>query len=306
MHYKILALDGGGIRSIFSAQLLFRLHDEFKILHHFDMIAGTSGGAIVAAGLACGWSASQIVDFFAAEGPIIFERTVYPGIIDNFAYLSRSKYGENRRHAFEKYFGNRRLSDCQHHLVIPAFDVQHRSGIWQPVSFNNFPNSPLRDARFVDAVMASSAAPVYFPVHKAHFEDICSKWIDGGIWANNPSDCAFSEAVREDHGNADWRKVVVLSLGTTRGKKTLETAKNDLGVLDWYNAGIIDLIMDAAAKDSVDYRLRNYLGPRYHRMDLTLEAPIELDDIASIPKLIALANDFDLRPTEDWLQGFWI
>lgn len=306
MFYKILSLDGGGIRSIFSAQLLFRLHDRFKILNHIDMIAGTSGGSIIAAGLACGWSPSQIVDFFELEGPGIFERTVYPGLIDNLAYLNRSKYGTGRRASFEKYFRDKRLSDARQKVVIPSFDVLHRSGIWQPVSFTNFDNSPLKHATFVDAVMSSSAAPIYFPVNKASVDEVQSKWIDGGLWANNPADCAFSEAVRDEHGNADWKKVVVLSLGTTRGRKTLETPKNDMGLLDWYRAGIFDLIMDAAAKDSVDYKMRNYLGARYHRLDVTLDTPIDLDDFASIPRLLELANSYDLGYTEDWLQGFWV
>jgi patatin-like phospholipase/acyl hydrolase len=306
MFYKILALDGGGLRSIYSAQLLFRLHDRYRILNQVDMIAGVSGGAIVAAGLACGWSPSQIVDFFAKDGPDIFERTVYPGVMDDLAYMHRSKYGEGRRRFFEQYYGEKTLADCRKSLVIPSFDARHRSGIWQTVSFNNFANSPLRDVKLVDAVMSSSAAPVYFPVNTTEVEGFMTKYIDGGFWANNPSDTAFSEAVRDDHGGAEWNKVVVLSIGTTRGKKVLSTPKNNLGWLDWFKADLIDMILDAASKSAVDYKMQNYLGPRYHRMDTVLEEPIDLDDIRSISRLVGLANEYDLDAVEQWLEGFWL
>ncbi|WP_141734507.1 patatin-like phospholipase family protein [Oligoflexus tunisiensis] len=306
MFYKILALDGGGLRSIYSAQLLFRLHDQFKILDKVDMIAGVSGGAIIAAGLGCGWSPSQIVDFFAKDGPDIFERTVYPGMMDDLAYMNRSKYGEGRRRFFEQYFGKKTLAEVKRTMVIPSFDARHKSGIWQTVSFSNFPGSPLRDATLVDAVMSSSAAPVYFPVNTTDVEGHVTKYIDGGLWANNPSDTALSEAVRDDHGGADWHKVVVLSIGTTRGKKVLSTPKNNLGWLDWFRADLIDMILDAAAKSAVDYKMRNYLGARYQRLDTILEDPIDLDDISSISRLVGLANEFDIDPVERWLEGFWV
>ncbi|HYX32817.1 MAG TPA: patatin-like phospholipase family protein [Oligoflexus sp.] len=306
MYYKILALDGGGLRSIYSAQLLFRLQDQFRIMDKVDMIAGVSGGAIIAAALSCGWSASQIVDFFEKDGPDIFERTVYPGVIDDIAYMHRSKYGQGRRRFFTQYFGDKKLADARKTLVIPSFDARHKSGIWQTVSFNNFKNSPLRNATLVDAVMSSSAAPVYFPVNPTEVEGFATKYIDGGFWANNPSDTAFSEAVRDDHGGAQWDKVVVLSLGTTRGKKVLTTSKNNLGWMDWFKADLIDMILDAAAKSAVDYKMQNYLGPRYQRLDTVLEEPIDLDDISSISRLVELANAYDIDPVGNWLEGFWI
>lgn len=302
MFYKVLALDGGGLRSIYSAQLLWRLHDSFRILDKVDMLAGVSGGAIVAAGLACGWSPGQIVDFIMADGPDIFERTKYPGIIDDLAYLTKSKYGDGRRRFFARYFGEKRLSDYKKHIVIPSFDARHKSGIWQPVSFSNFPGSPLRESRFVDAVMASSAAPIYFPVSPQD----STRYVDGGLWANNPSCAGLAEAIRAKHGAVPFEKIVILSIGTTQGKKILETPKQNLGLLDWYQSGVVDLITDAGSRLSIDYLMSCLLGPRYQRIDTVVDRHIDLDDIEALPELLQLANGVDLGPVEAWLQGFWL
>jgi patatin-like phospholipase/acyl hydrolase len=301
MFYRILALDGGGLRSIYSAQILFRLHDQYRILDKVDMLAGVSGGAIVAAGLACGWSPSQIVDFFFQDGPDIFERTVYPGVIDELAYLRRSKYGTGRYTYFKKYFGDKRLEDYRKRIVIPSFDTRHKSGLWQPISFSNFPGSPLRSERFLDAVMSSTAAPIYFPVNQ--FGE--TKYIDGGLWANNPADAALAEALRSDHGGVPFDKICILSIGTTQGKMILDSPKNNMGLLDWFQSGVVDLLTDAGAKLAIDYKLRSALGPRYCRVDEIIDNPIDLDEISAIPRLVRLANEYDIEPVGAWLQGFW-
>lgn len=305
MFYKILALDGGGIRSIFTAELLWRLQDRFKILSRVDMLAGTSGGAIVAAGIASGWSPLQIVDFFAAEGPGIFEKR-FPNIVGDVAQLNHARYAEKqRRRVFDRFFGNRLMTDSQRALVIPAYDVRHKSGRWQPVSFTNFPQSPLKSASLSDAVMCSTAAPIYFPVAEGQVEAVTSRWIDGGVWANNPADAAYSEAIREEHGGQNHRRIVVLSIGTTRGKMILKTDDRDLGLIEWYKEGLLDLILDAGAKDAVDYKMRNALGSRYYRLDLDLDKHIALDDTSKVSELIRLADSIDLEPVGQWLEGFW-
>lgn len=64
--FKILSIDGGGIRGVFAAHILHCISDRLKINVHesFDMIAGTSTGSIIAAGIACGMQPEKIVTFY--------------------------------------------------------------------------------------------------------------------------------------------------------------------------------------------------------------------------------------------------
>src|SRR4030095_7002033 len=81
---KLLALDGGGIRGVLTLQVLIRMEQiladatgrgkSFRLCHFFDYIAGTSTGAIIAAGLARGMSAVELADFYMTTGPAMFDK----------------------------------------------------------------------------------------------------------------------------------------------------------------------------------------------------------------------------------------
>ena len=108
--YKILSLNGGGIRSIFTARILDRLEKEgTDIVKKSDLFAGNSGGSIVAAALACGYSPEQVVNLFREEAAEIFKRSTWDYIKSGFG-LAGPKYGDNRKKAFIKYFGDKKLS----------------------------------------------------------------------------------------------------------------------------------------------------------------------------------------------------
>lgn len=72
--FQVLALDGGGLRGIFGAAALDQLEADFdtSILEHFDLIAGTSTGGLIALALAAGRSPGEILDLYLKEGPQIF------------------------------------------------------------------------------------------------------------------------------------------------------------------------------------------------------------------------------------------
>jgi len=72
--FQILSLDGGGIKGLFSAAVLAAIEEDLgiNVVDHFDLIAGTSTGAIIALGLGLGMRPREIVQFYACEGPKIF------------------------------------------------------------------------------------------------------------------------------------------------------------------------------------------------------------------------------------------
>src|SRR5210317_1726884 len=84
--HKILALDGGGIRGILTLEVLARMEEMlaeatgggsgFRLCHFFDYVGGTSTGAIIAAGLARGMSAKELLEFYEKTGPAMFDKQV--------------------------------------------------------------------------------------------------------------------------------------------------------------------------------------------------------------------------------------
>ena len=127
--FRILSLDGGGIRGVFPAAFLARLEDhlEHPIGRYFDLIAGTSTGGIIAIGLGLGLSAADILKLYAEQGPAIFDQE-HGGIgnwvrqkLRGIAHLLITKHSsEPLRRALEGVLGRGRLGESRTRLVIPA------------------------------------------------------------------------------------------------------------------------------------------------------------------------------------------
>jgi patatin-like phospholipase/acyl hydrolase len=120
--FQILSLDGGGYKGMFSAAILDRLEADLdiRLADQFDLIAGTSAGAIIALGLAAGLTPAELLGFYVDRGPAIFpdRRARTPG------RLVRSKYSPAPlTAALEEVFGDRTLAESRMPLLIPAYDL---------------------------------------------------------------------------------------------------------------------------------------------------------------------------------------
>jgi len=222
---RILSIDGGGIKGVLPAAFLSAIENATgkRIVEHFDLIAGTSTGGIIALGLALGLSAKEILCMYEDKGPKIFDQepSESPSRIDRFKiYLNNKKRSAQRlilpkynpaelRLALEGIFQDRVLGESQTRLMIPAFD-QHRREVHV---FKTSHHSHFKfdwKEKVVDVALATAAAPTYFPTHE--MENGMSL-LDGGIWANNPTGNAVVEAL----GVLEWKNtdLCVLSLGNT-------------------------------------------------------------------------------------------
>lgn len=208
--FQILALDGGGIKGIFSAAILAALEEDLKtrITDHFDLIAGTSTGGLIAIALGLGLSPREIVHFYTHNGPAIF-----PGASSWWRcalHWHRSKYDPAPlESALKSCFGERLFGESTKRLVIPSYNL----GEDDVYIFRTPHHERLRRDLKVPAwkvARATSAAPTYFP-------SFCGidgqRLIDGGVWANNPTMVALVEsfgtlgvALADTH---------ILSIGTT-------------------------------------------------------------------------------------------
>ncbi|MFA6030733.1 MAG: CBASS cGAMP-activated phospholipase [Elusimicrobiota bacterium] len=208
MSFKILSIDGGGIKGVFPAAFLAAVEARInaRVVDYFDFITGTSAGGIVALGLGLGKSAVELRDFYVRLGPKVFRG----GWVSRLRHLSFSKYNPKAlQTALVEVFGACRLGESKTRLMIPALnrdtgDVYiYKTSHHPRLSFDY-----LRPA--VEVAMATAAAPSYFP---AHVSAGSVPLIDGGMWANNPAVFAVIEAMGMCGQLAT--DIEVLSLGCT-------------------------------------------------------------------------------------------
>ena len=215
--FRILSLDGGGIRGVFPAAFLARLEDhlEHPIGRYFDLIAATSTGGIIAIGLGLGLSAADILKLYAEQGPAIFDQQ-HGGIgnwvrqkLRGIAHLLITKHSsEPLRRALEGVLGRGRLGESRTRLVIPAWHpVLERVYIYKTAHHPRLETDYRQPA--IDAAMATAAAPTFL---KPHMTESAVELVDGGVWANNPIGIAAIEAI----GMLGWPgdRLKILSIGT--------------------------------------------------------------------------------------------
>jgi uncharacterized protein len=281
-HCRILSLDGGGLKGLFTAKLLADLEGNLalRVAEHFDLITGTSTGAIIAIGLGLGIPASELLAFYREKGPSIFDAPGYG--------LLTSKYAaEPLKKALTEVFGERILGDSRNRLVIPAFNIQRRE-----VKLFKTRHSPrfLKDWKMsaVDVAMASAAAPTYLP---SFVDDSLIQYVDGGVWANNPAMVGVVEAMGVL--GFDRSTISVLSIGTTREVNRMDAIKKDGGITTWaLKATDVFIGADSSATDAmVELLLRDDSDEdamRYVRINPPVtEGEFKLDRLSE--SLIALA-----------------
>ncbi|MHB9147460.1 MAG: patatin-like phospholipase family protein [Candidatus Amoebophilus sp.] len=320
--YKILSIDGGGIRGIIPAVWLSEIERKTRrpISHLFNMLAGTSTGGIIAAGLSAPWldvhyenrleitpeggyhvvraeietpssfrpryTATDILELYTEKAPHIFTTNSswlpIPQFLRNTA---TTKYtAEGRLNIFKKKFGVTKISQTLTDLVIPAAceDDLTASHI-----FNHYDSSkdPSKNDTLVDVLMATSAAPTFFPSHRIPNKGIFS---DGGVHLNNPSATAYHEALRY---GIPKDKIFVLSMGT--GGYIPDPLNPGLyrGQLFW--AQNLHKVALSAQEGNTDVQMYHLLPKnRYQRWQAWLGEPITLDayGTADIDNLIEIGR----------------
>jgi patatin-like phospholipase/acyl hydrolase len=218
--YKILSIDGGGIKGLFSASFLANIEEHNgSLAGNFNMICGTSTGGIIALGLASGMTAREIANFYETKGPLIFpynnplSRKVAMG-----KQLSiKSKYSDSElKKSLTEVFGTKKMRDINGHVVlVPAVNLTNGDNIvFKTPHQPEFTRDP--EHLLVDVALATSAAPTYFPIARMEtFEG--AQLIDGGVWANNPSLLGIIEALTYYVGpRREYKRFRLLSVGNVR------------------------------------------------------------------------------------------
>jgi patatin-like phospholipase/acyl hydrolase len=284
-----LSLDGGGLRGTFSAKFLAEIERELgvRVADHFDLIAGTSTGSIIALGLALGLRAEDMLDFYVERGPDIFRGRRRR----RFHSLWRRKYSNRPlRSALGDVFGDRTLDECENRLVIPSYNLRTRQA---KVFKTGHAGEEKGDGKWraADVALASCAAPTYLP---PFVDEEGNQFIDGGVWANNPSLVAVIEAIGVL--GVPREKIRILSIGTTHREASSRPTPRHGGKLEWA-AQIADLFLDAdvvaaerecallvgegergEGEERRFWRINAETGPRFYKMDKLAEDLIGLGE----------------------------
>lgn len=237
--FQILALDGGGIKGLFSATYLARLEEDLNctITDHFDLITGTSTGGIIAAALGAGIPPRDIVQFYESHGPEIFKQSKISRFLHDKAsfwgrILSPRYSSTPLKAALLKRFGDLTLGASTKRLIIPSYNLGENDMMVfktrHHVRYSRDHKLPLWQI-----CMATTAAPTYF---KAFHLKGDTRLIDGGVWANNPSMLGIIEALTSL--DVPLANIRLLNIGTSHAVKHLSESLDEGGVWQWKNAGV--------------------------------------------------------------------
>lgn len=268
---RILSLDGGGIRGVIPALVLAEIERRTgrPISDLFHLVAGTSTGGILAAGLALprgaapAFTAADLHALYRDRGREIFQRSLWKGFT-SLGGMADEKYGHaNLENILRETLGNALLSSARTDIMVTAYDLERR----EPHFFKSWkaqgreleqdrtPPEHAKDRDFFlrDICRATSAAPTYFEpalIRSSNRERYAL--VDGGVFANNPSMCAYAAARRIYPGT---ERFVVVSLGTGELERPIPYADaRNWGLLGWIRP-ILSVIMDGV-EDTVHYQLK--------------------------------------------------
>lgn len=281
--FRILALDGGGIKGTYTAAVLEQFEEQLNgpIVDHFDLIVGTSTGGIIALGLACGIEASRILSLYKDQGLKIFP-PARNGMMGRLEALFASKFdGKDLRELLLNYYPDRRFVDLEYRIAITSFDASSAT----PVVFKTGKSyheslTALVDLSVVDVAMATSAAPTYF---EGAATDI-GVMIDGGVWANCPVMVGITDAMSLFKKTAD--EICVLSIGTTSIPTYVARDERDGGLLHWARPAS-SLLMHAAKLGALE--MAKKLCKKLVRVDDVVTADrFPMDDARQVGDLAQL------------------
>lgn len=266
---RILALSGGGYRGLFTAEILSRLEKDHrcKARDLFDLVIGTSAGALVAAGIACGIPASDIAAAFAHHGTRIFPK----GMVSDFGrFVFRAPYRtEPLSAAVEAILQQNAhvlMSALKANLAITAVSQTHAR--FRLYTSGEFAKKTSKDLPVLDAILASAAAPTYFAPRFFDQETL----VDGGIVANAP-ELAGIGLVKSVFGTP-LDGIRVLSVGTASpATGNLPMAAARYSVVDWLLPSRNLLLLTLDTQEHLARHLaEQLLGTRYCRIDIAPNA----------------------------------
>jgi patatin-like phospholipase/acyl hydrolase len=279
--FQILSLDGGGLKGLFSAALLAKWEEEqeTRVVDHFDLIAGTSTGGIIALGLGLGFSAAEIMDLYLSKADLIFLHSM---LGDAKHWLDVKYSSEGLKTALEGLLKDRKLGESKTRLIIPAFDPKFEGiHIFKTPHHRRLQTDYKETA--VHVALATSAAPTYFD---PHVKESGLELVDGGVWANNPVMLAVAEGL--GYLEEEQEDIAALRIGTTDEVYSVEQIKSSGGKIAMAGP-LINFMMRGQSQSASGMVYHMLGGDRYHEINPKVAAgDFKLDKLSK--ELVALAD----------------
>ncbi|KYC42754.1 patatin [Scytonema hofmannii PCC 7110] len=311
--YKILTIDGGGIRGIIPALILAEIEKrtQKQIFSLFDLIAGTSTGGVLALGLTkprlnlepfdttpiAQYTAEDLVKLFVEYGPEMFYEPAWEKILGPIedVFIQPKYAADSREEIFREYFGDAPLEGNLKEVFVTSYDIEQRI----PILFTNkVEKQQIESKRFrklsvgftlKDAAMATTAIPTYFPPYRvasSHNANGFYTLVDGGLIANNPTYLAIMEAriSRQNTQPVNLDDLLIVSLGT--GSLTSVYTYNEVkhwGQLQW-GQPLLNIVFDGGSEVVAGELERWFeasqkeLNGSYYRFQTFLTGDLELVD----------------------------
>lgn len=275
--FRILCLDGGGLRGIFTSSFLSTLEQLSRksIAESFDLLVGTSTGGIIALALGLGIPAKEILSLYVDRGSEIFPGRTWLRILLGPKYSNFPLEKELRR-----MFGDNTLNDCTTPVCITSYELTNSyPRIWKDDHSQSLNLGGEMQAWQI--ALATSAAPIYLPATQVSPGD-CH--VDGGMFANNPVLIGIIEAIK--YFQVPLQEIRVLSVGTGERAERIpfEKAKR-MGLLHWGTKPLDHMLI--AQSRNVHEIARAFLAQdQYERINIPLDQPYQLDDYKSAKTLL--------------------
>ncbi|EAY28636.1 patatin-like phospholipase family protein [Microscilla marina] len=307
---RVLSIDGGGIRGVLPGQIMVAIEQqlqkktnnpEARLADYFDLMAGTSTGGILCAIYLTPdesgrpkYTAEQAVNLYLENGGDIFKKKMF-----SFGGITNEKYpSAPMEEALEKYLGNAKLSEMIKECLITSYDIERSN----PHFFKRHKAIDNKGYDFYmrDVARSTSAAPTYFePNHATSFAEVKYALIDGGVYVNNPTLCAYAATRKLDFGEDKIKptasEMMMVSIGTGSTKYSYEYEKaKDWGAIGWIKP-LIDIMMKGVSQ-TVDYQLKQIFDAvgkpdQYYRIEPKLVHAVSGMDNAGKENLINLRAD---------------
>lgn len=325
----VLSIDGGGVKGLIAARILMKLEADLgrPLKEVFDFFCGCSIGAVLACGLLfTDLSAKDIAEkvFTIENAKKFFPKDLSDKIFN--VLQTKPKYnGKFKAKLINEILPHKSFAEATpkgKHVMVPVFDCSRG----RPVFVSDYHES-YKILNVNTVCDASSAAPAFFPsVYMGSEGRVCGieYGIDGGLFANNPADCAYADAIRLypgeeicmlsiSCGNPPFKAVgrglmedisitgkTIGAFGKIRsasrrirhapGSETLKW-----GGIQWFQKGDLMGIVFAGSVACIDYRMRvltEAMGHKYIRVNPIVEFPVDETSTRRLTFLVKVADDY--------------
>lgn len=268
--YRILVLNGGGIKCYLTLEVLKYIEEASgkKLYDMFDLVVGTSAGAFVGSLLDTlpAWYISNLIKN-------IYRKPLFTPNSYSVNGLLKTRYNTKIKEASIRKLLDSKTSFKNFDFAAVSYDIKHQT----PVIFNTLETQLdeqyliTKDFNISDAVIASSAAPIFWDPHKYQHMVL----IDGGIYCNNPTNVAIKLALNK---NIRLEDLAIVNIGTgvlTRKYNFLEGHNMFKWILPLLNISM-------GAQSTLSNMVYSNEELKYYNLDIALKnASDDIDDISN-------------------------